>query len=208
MKKNVFILSIILCISTLTTQAQFKFGIKAGVNLSKITYNGGEESTVLNENISNITGFQAGPMIELMIPVLNMGLDAAALYSQEGGKINLKEYRTNTLEIPVNLKYKISVLNIIGFYTAVGPYASFRLSDNLKDQYKEKSFGAGLNFGFGVELIKHLQIGANYKLGLTDNYSKLMILQNEPRLLSASADHSDNFTGKTRGWTIAATYFF
>ena len=42
---------------------------------------------------------------------------------------------------------------------------------SVADQVKAKNFSAGLNFGAGVELISHLQVGFNYGLGLTDNYS-------------------------------------
>ena len=42
---------------------------------------------------------------------------------------------------------------------------------SVVDQVKAKNFSAGLNFGAGVELISHLQVGFNYGLGLTDNYA-------------------------------------
>jgi hypothetical protein len=190
MKKNVFFLLALLLMTSITAQAQFKFGLKAGVNLSSVSLSGNGADNV---DTKNLTGFQVGPTIELMIPILNLGFDAALLYSQQGFKINKENYKTNTLEIPVNLKYKISALDIVGVYIAAGPYANFRLSDDLIGQAKSKSFGAGLNFGLGAELLGHLQVGANYKFGLTDDYNEITIA---------------TIKGQQRGWTVSAAYFF
>ena len=66
---------------------------------------------------------------------------------------------------------------------------------SVADQVKAKNFSAGLNFGAGVELISHLQVGFNYGLGLTDNYSI------EKVNLSDGA-------GKNRGWSITAAILF
>jgi hypothetical protein len=196
MKKNVFLLVVVLLTVGMTAQAQFKYGLKAGVNLSSVSLS----DAAANVQTENLTGFQVGPTIELMIPIVNFGVDAALLYSQQGFKIKgiKDDYKTNTLEIPVNLKYKISALDLLGVYLAVGPYASFKLSDDVPDAIKAKSFGAGLNFGLGVELLGHLQVGANYKLGLTDDYGSATVAG-----MAATA-----FKGQQRGWTISAAYFF
>ena len=63
---------------------------------------------------------------------------------------------------------------------------------SVGDQLKAKSFNAGLNLGAGVELIKHLQVGFNYALGLTDDYSASKLELN----------------GKNRGWSITAAILF
>lgn len=55
-----------------------------------------------------------------------------------------------------------------------------------------KKLYAGLNLGAGVELIKHLQVGFNYALGLTDDYSASKLELN----------------GKNRGWSITAAILF
>lgn len=193
MKKNFLLIIGVLLLTSLTAQAQLKYGLKAGVNIASASF----DKEVFEK--SNMTGFQVGPMVEFTVPVLGVGLDAAVLYSQQGFKIkNLDEtYRAHTLDIPVNFKYKFNLV-VMGAYLAAGPYASFNLSDNLKNQYESKSFGAGLNFGLGVELLSKLQIGANYKLGLTEDYSTV----------SLSSAAGSAIKGKQRGWTISATYFF
>lgn len=193
MKKNFLLILGVLILSVCTAQAQFRYGLKAGLNIANASFS----KDVVDPD--NFTGFQVGPIIEFTMPVVGIGLDAALLYSQQGFKVKEadkdKTYKTNTLDIPVNLKYKFNLV-VMGAYLTAGPYVSFNLSDNFKNQYDSKSFGAGLNFGLGVELLSHLQVGANYKLGLTEDYSTLR---------ASDLIHSK---GKQRGWTISAAYFF
>ena len=184
MKKIVGLVMVaLLALMALPANAQLKFGIKGGVNISSVHFN----SDVLKAD--NVTGFQVGPMIETTLPLVGVGIDAAVLYSQKG------------LET-TNLKWKFG-LPIVKAYLAAGPYIGFRVGGDkfwdipgsVADQVKAKNFSAGLNFGAGVELISHLQVGFNYGLGLTDNYSI------EKVNLSDGA-------GKNRGWSITAAILF
>jgi len=206
MKKCSLFLLILFLVCGFTAQAQFKFGVKAGVNLSKLSYSGSEEAkALLDANVENLTGFQVGPMIEFTVPLIGIGMDAAVLYSQEGFKLkgvdDMKrgDYKTSTLEVPLNLKYKISFLDVVGAFGTAGPYVKFRLSDDLKEQYETKSVGAGLNFGIGIELLSHLQVGVAYKLGLTNDYGAMD---------TSMTGLWDTFKGKTSLWTVSAAYLF
>ena len=207
MKKSALFLVTLLFIGGITAQAQLKWGLKAGLNMSSISFNEDAINDLLD--VSNYTGFQVGPMVEFTVPIIGIGMDAALLYSNEGFKINgingfddiegifeteSQTYKTNNLLIPVNLKYKMSFMDVVGAFVTAGPYAKFRLSDDLKDQYKSKSFGAGLNFGIGVEFLGQLQVGVNYQLGLTDDFKTL--------------EASDALKGKDRMWTVSAAYLF
>lgn len=173
-------------------QAQFKWGIKGGANISSIHFSDLPETF----STDNLTGFHIGPTIELMAPLVGLGFDASILYSQTGMEIGTQTVKSDYLNIPVNLKWKIGI-PAVKVFVAAGPYVGFRLGggkiwDVLSDQIESKSFSAGLNIGAGVELIQHLQISATYQLGLTDNYSikKLEI------------------DGKNRGWLISAAILF
>lgn len=198
-KKFSLILIALMAILTLPAQAQLRFGLKGGANVSTIHFS----NPIENFNATNMTGFHIGPMVEFMAPFVGLGFDAAVLYSQKGMKVYDDIYRTDFLDIPVNLKWKFG-LPIVKFYLTAGPYIGFKLGHNdtfnslidnigtVGEQFKTKSFSAGLNFGAGVEIIKHLQIGLNYGLGLTDNYSIEKV----------------NMNGKNRGWTISAAVLF
>lgn len=193
--KRVFFILMLAIGAISTAQAQFSWGIKAGVNLIEADFSNLES----NIDTKNLTGFQVGPMIQFTVPVIGIGLDAAVLYSQTGFELKGENYKQGSLLIPVNFKYKLSLLGVLGAYATAGPYAKFKLdSDDLYEDAKAKSFGAGLNFGFGVEVLSHLQVGANYQVGLTDNYNESSALQ-----LAGNSVNS-----KDKGWSITAAYLF
>ena len=190
------VLVILMVFIAVPAKSQLKFGVKGGLNISSVHMN----SDILKAD--NVTGFQIGPMIETTIPLIGIGLDAAILYSQKGvdmkteGTVTSTSMKTDYLDIPVNLKWKFGI-PLVKAYLSAGPYVGFRVGGDkiwnvLGDQIKAKNFSAGLNFGVGAELISHLQVGINYGLGLTDNYS------------------SDKFDmkAKNRGWSITAAVLF
>ena len=58
-------------------QAQLiKFGVKGGLNMSKLDANGIKSD--------NTTGFFIGPMAEFTLPIIGLGVDGALMYSQRG----------------------------------------------------------------------------------------------------------------------------
>ncbi len=192
MKRIYLFTLIVFSLIALPAKAQLSWGIKGGANISTLHISDLPETLAK----SNITGFHIGPMIELMAPLFGLGFDASILYSKTGVEISNQEITTNYLDVPVNLKWKFG-LPILKIYTAVGPYVGFRLGGEkvwtvINDQISSKSFSAGLNFGAGVELFRHLQVGVNYQLGLTENYS----LENL------------NLSGKNRGWQLSAAILF
>lgn len=197
MKKTVVLTILaLMALVTVPAKAQLRFGVKGGVNISSVHFN----SDILNAD--NVTGFHIGPMIETTIPLVGVGLDAAILYSQKGMGVGPEEIKTDYLDVPVNLKWKFG-LPIVKGYFAAGPYVGFRVGgdkiwDVIGEQIEAKSFSAGLNFGAGVELLSHLQVGFNYGLGLTDNYSSKAL----------SGVSNEKTTGKNRGWAITAAILF
>ena len=202
MKKYFVFTVVAVLFVSLQVQAQFNWGLKGGLNLSDISSD--EE---FYKNSDNYTGFQVGPMLEFMVPVLGIGLDAAVLYSQTGFKVDEKTIENGNLLIPVNLKYKLSLLDIVGAYATAGPYIGFKLFGDKKDfinnaieKIESQSFGAGLNFGIGVELLSKLQVGVNYQLGLTDDYKTFKIDTSIGQTVSSGE--------KSSVWSITAALFF
>lgn len=192
MKRICLFILVWLSVLALPAQAQFSWGVKGGANISNIHFSDLPETF----SKSNITGFHIGPTIELMAPLVGLGFDASLLYSQTGVEMGRQEIKSSYLDIPVNLKWKFG-LPMLKIYAAAGPYVGFRLGgakiwDVISDQISAKSFGAGVNIGAGVELFRHLQVGATYQLGLTDNYSMEKL----------------NLSGKNRGWQLSAAILF
>jgi hypothetical protein len=188
--KIVIVIAALFVVSTV--QAQFRFGVKGGYNVSKVKFN----REVFRAD--NINGFHIGPTVEVM----DGWMDVAVLYSQRGFKSDKSTVRNSYLDIPVNMKLKLS-LPLVSPYLAAGPYISLRVagdklwsvSDKV-EQIKAKNFGAGLNFAAGAEIFNLLQLSVTYSLGLTDDYKTFDIT------------NPNSYKGKTHTWQIGATVLF
>ena len=192
MKKVFSILLVAVCCLALATpaQAQLKWGVKGGVNMSKHDWNGGYEGKK-----GNSAGFFIGPMAEFTIPVIGLGIDGAVMYSQRGKELDVidgsktltVDAKQQGIEIPVNLKYTIGLGSLLGIYVAAGPDFFFNFKDaklkvlgNTLDEEKaieSKKAQVGVNLGAGLKLFQHLQIGFNYQIPLGDCFSMGEALQ-------------------------------
>ena len=158
MKKIVSTLVVILCLFiAVPSQAQIKFGLKGGLDISKW-------DTKVSDNT---TGFFVGPMLDVTLPIIGLGFDVAALYSQSGIDVNNKSSeKLKSVEIPVNLKWTLGLGSTFGVFIAAGPQFGFSINDGWKQLMEEsnKSF-VSVNVGAGLKLLRHLQVGVNYNIG-------------------------------------------
>lgn len=194
MKKTLFVL-VFACVCVLSAHSQLRFGIRGGLNVTEVS---GDWDEFIDKDV---TGFHIGPTIEWLIGG-TFGIEGSVLYSEKGIKIrNRKKDTFGYIDVPVSLKYRFQISNIINPFIDAGPYVSFRVSgedsfneswETIGDQWKAKTFGAGLNFGAGIELLRHLQIKGNYGLSLTDNYK-----------LS-----DGNYSWKEKTWSVTASVYF
>ena len=165
MKKVISMMMIAVCcmfMATTTAQAQLiKWGVKGGVNMTKIDFDGG--------NKDNMAGFFIGPMAEVTIPIIGLGVDAALLFSQKGIKADDDGHKQAGLDIPVNLKYTIGLGSALGIFIAAGPdfYFDFKGEEN---GYEKKKAQVGINVGAGLKLLSHLQVGVNYNIPIGDHF--------------------------------------
>lgn len=165
---------------SLPAHSQIRIGAKAGVDLG---------STALSDvlKVENLTSYHVGPAVEIMFPFskIDFGIDVALLYNDNRMEVsNLtgeseKESISNRyLTLPLNAKLKFPLGGeAFKLYVLGGPYAGYLISGDkidlsqMGDEIKAKEFEAGLNLGVGFEILKMAQIGVNYKVKLTDNYS-------------------------------------
>jgi len=194
--KRIGILFVLTTALTVTTaQAQVRFGVKGGVNLSNARFDDAADF-----KSKSVSGYYLGPTIEAMLGQGGLGVDVALLYSNKGFRFKSDEQNGNVknsyIEVPANLKFKLG-LPLVNPYVVAGPYIDFRVGGKETwEVIKAKSFGAGLNFGIGVQLVNALQIGLNYSLALTDNYSTF------------DAKNADSYKGKLWTGSLSAAYFF
>lgn len=163
-------------VATTAVTAQIDFGIKAGVNLP--------EAPTLNvddfkSSIRGNTGWFVGPTAKFVIPVVGLGVEANLLYSQANIDIDGQNILTQSIEVPLMLRYELSIpaINrIIEPFIAIGPQFGWNIGDksftldNIADiagrEYRIKDSNTSLNLGLGLVLFNHLQIHGNYNLAL------------------------------------------
>lgn len=183
---------------TVPASAQFRFGIKAGVNVSALHF----DSKLFDDD--NRAGFTGGVMAEFTVPLIGVGCDLSALYVRRNAQfmVNNQVDKNNRdyIEIPLNLKYKLSIPvinNIFRPFITTGPSVAFLTSRKYIEQaYKNHSCDFAWNFGLGFELIKKIQIAASYSLGINKAVETL------------SNTATTTVEGKNRYWTVTAAYLF
>ncbi len=170
MKKALVICGLAL-LSILPASAQFSWGLRGGLNLVNNDITAVNKESAMNKD--NYTGFFFGPMAEIQIPIIGIGVDAAVLYSQKGFEVSDEETMKNhSLAIPVSLKYSLGLGNFAAVYFAAGPEFDFKIGDldrEFKDGDDVKNFALeqstwSINVGAGVKLINHIQAGVNYNI--------------------------------------------
>lgn len=197
-KLKLLLVAMMMIIASATpVSAQFKFGPKVGMTVNSLHF---DRSTFSSENR---TGFTGGIMVEGTLPLIGLGFDAAAMYVRRSVELteNNAVYTSNRdyFEIPVNLKFKLS-LPVIKPFITTGPSFAFLTSRRaISNAFTSKSFDTVWNFGLGVELLSHLQVAASYGLGLNKTI-KSQLTSNTQNVIPTE--------GKNRVWTITAAYLF
>lgn len=196
-----FIKRIVLAVALVMTvgisaQAQFKFGVKAGIAANGLHFNKDILST------DNRCGFVGGVMTEFTVPIIGVGADLSVLYQHRTTTVNTElpdgsvRMRGDFIDIPLNLKYKLSLPGVGQFiapFVTTGPDFSFRLSKkNLDSFINDKTCDVAWNVGLGAEIIKHIQIAASYGFGITNHASGNDAL----------------YSSHNRCWTVTAAYLF
>lgn len=142
--------------------AQFAWGIKGGVSLGNQSL---PELNVSGTNLSlnNYGGFFIGPKAEVRIPIIGLGVEAAALFAQRQQEAFGKTLKQSSFQVPLNIKYGVGLGNIANIFVAVGPEFGFNVGKTLEAYTMDKS-RLSVNAGVGVTLLKHVQVGANYNI--------------------------------------------
>lgn len=192
LKITILVLVASLC-TGLSAQARFGFGPKVGMNINKLHISNG------NFDTDNRCGFTGGLTAEYIAPVLGIGADISLMYAHMKTDVNGENVSGNFFEIPLHLKYKLSlpaVQSIIAPYIFTGPSVAFKLSG--EDSYGDtKKTQWGWDLGIGLELVKHLQIGAGYTFGI----NKLM-----KHVYDMNSGHEIKV--KNNYWTVTAAWMF
>ena len=196
MKKILTIIAIA-CIAFATpSQAQVKFGLKGGLNLTSLSADG------VNSAISNKSGFFVGPTVKFTLPVVGLSLDGSALYDQRNAKIKGTDetIKSQSIQIPINVRYGFGLSSVVNIFAFAGPQFGFNIGDKSKllDQmgsWSLKSSNISGNVGIGATVFSKLQITANYNFQLSK---------------SGEVELEDGTTGKMKfnSWQLGLGYYF
>ena len=205
MKKIMMLLLAAIALS-MPSQAQVKFGLKGGLNLTNLSLD-----KSVGENMKRKEGFHIGPTIKIGVPVVGLSFDASALYDQRSAKITAegteRTIKSQSLQIPINVRYGVGLGSVANLFAFAGPQFGFNLGDKTQEIHKNvgnwtlRSSNVSANLGLGATILGHLQITANYNFALGKT--------GEIEPIGAAKDTWDAFTdGKASAWQVSAAYFF
>lgn len=170
MKKFLGTLAVLLCLVVVPASSQIDFGVRGGTTRAKLKF---DDEKFFGKGHY---GWFIGPAIKVNLPLI--GVDAAALFDQREVKLfNEQVVKIKQVSIPVNARFNATIAPGTGIYLAAGPQFSFNVGDkefHWKDRESyEKTFQLkksmfSLNFGAGVFLAKHLEVGLAYNIELGD----------------------------------------
>lgn len=210
MKKLLTIVALMVLGAT-TSFAQL--GLRAGVNFNNIGKDAKDEPFLKAENK---TGFHIGAVYNIDL-IGSFSIEPGLYFSQKGFTLDGEEIdlsgvdpnepllsfsakgdaNMNYIEVPVNVKYKLLDLSVLGLDAHIGPFAAYGLGGKLedtkifdKDGLDYKRFDFGLQMGVGVVLINKIYAGVNYDMSLT-------------KINEAEGVSKDNLKEKNHVWMIS-----
>ena len=195
---------VLMMMAAIPSMAQVKFGVKGGLNVTKMSVS----SDVYSADNNN--GFFIGPTVKFTLPIVGLGIDAAALYDERKGSLvrfdnKSEDVKFKSINVPVNLRWNIGLGSLAGIYLAAGPQFGFALGDFSdawdSSSYKKENMNVSINLGAGLSLFKHLELGFTYNIQTKDSYT-------------ITEDYAGGNLGrevtdiKTNAWQISAAYYF
>lgn len=199
--KKVICLSFIIChLPFNEAQAQVSFGIKGGLNETKLSLNQSD----LEESISNKSGFFIGPTIRFTLPILSLGMDAAVLYDQREAEVKDtgEKLQQKSVQIPIHARYGFGLGAFASLYLYAGPQFGFNVGGDTEKQkvsdWSLKTANISGNAGLGLMFANHLQVSVNYNFALSKNA--------EYKIIKDGVE--DNAKVKNNAWQIALAYYF
>ena len=192
------------------SQAQTKFGIQAGLNLTNISDFSLSADGIENA-IQSKAGFFVGPTVKFTLPIVGLGIDAAALYDQREAKTNGETLKSQSIQIPINVRYGFGLGSMAELFAFAGPQFGFNIGSKNKTwkdyqnnayDWTLKSSNFSANIGIGATILSKLQVKVNYNIALGKT--------GDIEVKDGTNAVWDVVTGKAKAnaWQVSAAYFF
>ncbi len=173
MKKIFSIIAVVAAfVLAVPAQAQVQFGIKAGLNVNKVSLS----DVGSNFDGENRTGFFAGVTADITLPIVGLGADISVLYDNKvaGTSVGDKDVDKTLqyIDIPINIKYTLGFSSLASVYVATGPQFAFNIGDrswalsDLNKDWELKKSEFSWNVGAGITVRSHIRIGYNYNIAI------------------------------------------
>ena len=207
--KKILTLIVMAVAFAMPSQAQFNFGVQAGLNLTNISDFSLNAQGVENA-ISNKAGFFVGPTVKFTLPIVGLGIDAAALYDQREAKTNGETLKSQSIQIPINVRYGIGLGSMAEIFAFAGPQFGFNIGDkdktwgdvkNTAAKWTLKSSNVSANVGIGATILSKLQLKVNYNIALGKT-GEIDIKE------GADAAWKTITGAKANAWQVSAAYYF
>lgn len=205
------VLAAAMLFSANSAEAQVKFGIKGGLNVTSMSL----DSKVLDAE--NRAGFFFGPTLKFTLPVVGLGIDASALYDQREAKAKAEvegaevesNFKTQSVNIPINVRYGFGLGSTASIFLFAGPQFGFNVGDKNQSIFKDmgewrlKSSTFSVNVGVGAMLLSHLQLSANYNIACGKTGDMTV-----SKALGETGQNLFSKNGRTNAWQIGLAYYF
>jgi hypothetical protein len=159
--KNIIFCLVLTGLASYTKAQTFSFGPKAGMNVTNYTGGNVESDALFSYHLGGMLNFGVGKVFSIQPEVL---------FSSQGAKIDSKglkqDYKVSYLAVPVMFKFRTGP----GFYLELGPQASFRTGEDVKNQTIDKfakNLDLSIGGGIGYQASFGLGIGARYMGGIS-----------------------------------------
>ena len=205
--KKLFAVVLMAVAFAMPTKAQFSWGIQAGLNMSNVTVK--EAVDNMSGAVKSRTGFFVGPTVKFTLPIVGLGIDASALYDQREGKSGDETIKSESLQIPINVRYGFGLDSIAEVFAFAGPQFGFKLGGDTDtsiggtkvSEWTLKSSNLSANIGIGATIMSKLQAKINYNiaLGKTGEVKALDDVTNQLKEVGSA---------KFNAWQVSLAYFF
>ena len=204
--KKLFAVVLLAAAFAMPSKAQFSWGIQAGLNMSNVTVK--EAVDDAGGAVKSRTGFFVGPTVKFTLPIVGLGIDASALYDLREGKSGDETIKSESLQIPINVRYGFGLGSIAEVFAFAGPQFGFKLGGDTDtsiggtkvSEWTLKSSNLSANIGIGATIMSNLQAKINYNiaLGKTGEYKEAGVSGAMQEVCSA----------KFNAWQVSLAYFF
>ena len=191
------------------SHAQTSFGIQGGLNLTSMSDFSFSQAGV-EEAVENRAGFLVGPTVKFTLPIVGLGVDIAALYDQREAKTGNETIKSQSIQVPLNVRYGFGLGSMAEIFAFAGPQFGFNIGDKTKSwtdaqnvvrDWTLKSSNLSANVGLGATVMSHLQLKVNYNIALGKT-GEMEVSDATGAVFDIVKD------GKANSWQVSATYFF